>query len=166
MKKLFLSFCFVISALGIGFSCNSSNSRLNSSASDTSTIISLGIRMAISDRYMPGASNVFKPYRFKDSVVFTSENILLKMLPTRESDQNFKILPESEIKALLLADSLRDGLPNYLKIAAFEKNDSGYYILFENLSAFPFGGGGSLGITCKKIGDSIHLLKSSSGSIN
>ena len=76
------------------------------------------------------------------------------------------MLPKQTIYRMLTGESYRHDVPNYLCISRFEKNDTGYYVQVQNLSALPFGGGGSLGLYFKKVGDSLIIADKASGSIN
>ena len=77
-----------------------------------------------------------------------------------------KFIKDREILKILRAGSNNLELPNYLKISRFETTDSGYYVQVQNLSALPFGGGGTLRLYYLKSGDSLTNVKRSATSIN
>lgn len=122
--------------------------------------------MALSTQYMPGADAVKRPYIFYDSVLLTSNAIPLDKLPISVGIQKFKIMDERKLLDVLRTDSNNWDQPNYLDISRIERNDSGYYIQVQNLSAFPFGGGGAMGLYFLKRGDSVTLVKSLGSFIN
>jgi hypothetical protein len=90
----------------------------------------------------------------------------LDILPSSIGQQKFKILPQSEIYALIKKDSNLTRVPNYLLLNRFEKSDTGYYVQLQNLSCLDYGGGGSLGLYLKMEKDSFVVIKRSSSSIN
>jgi hypothetical protein len=134
--------------------------------SDTTFLLNQVLNDATSGRFMPDADAVMRPYYFKDSILLTSKIISLDLLPTSIGDRKFKIMAEKEILSMLRTDSNNLHLPNYLIVSEFEKNDSGYYVQIQNLSALPFGGGGALGLYYIKKGDSLINIKRAASSIN
>jgi len=76
------------------------------------------------------------------------------------------VLSKETIHEVLTGESYKHDVPNYLCISQFEKSDTGYYIQIQNLSALPFGGGGSLGLYFKKAGDTLMIVNKVSSSIN
>ncbi len=115
---------------------------------------------------MPSAYPLTYKYKFGDSMLLTSNALPLSILPSIVGYQKFKILPQSEICALIKNDSNLSQVPNYLLLNRFEKNDTGYYVLLQSLSCRDFEGGGSLGLYLKKEKDSFIVIKRSSSSIN
>jgi hypothetical protein len=148
------------------WSCKGQRDQIVRPVTDTTLLLNQSLRDAISVRFMPGADAVTRPYRFKDSILLTSKVISLNLLPVSIDEHNFKIMAEHDILSILRGDSNNLNLPNYLILSGFEKNDSGYYVQVQNLSALPFGGGGSLGMYYVKKGDSLINVKRSSLSIN
>ncbi len=115
---------------------------------------------------MPSASALRKPSKFGDTILLTAIPVSLELLPTKSGEYIFKVLPKETIQKVLTEESYRHDVPNYLCISQFEKNDTGYYIQVQNLSALPFGGGGSLGLYFKKSGDTLTIVDKASSSIN
>jgi hypothetical protein len=134
--------------------------------SDTTFLLNQVLNDATSDKFMPDADAVTRPYYFKDSILLTSKVITLDLLPASIGDRKFKIMTEKEILSILRKDSNNLRLPNYLIVSEFEKNDSGYYVQIQNRSALPFGGGGALGLYYIKKGDSLINIKRLASSIN
>ncbi len=151
------------------FLVSCSNPKSNSEIrgkNDTVKIIELAIRTAFDHENLPGISPLKYNYRFNDSILFTSDVLLLSYLPQTVDSISFKILSKNQISAMLIADSNELNLPNYLSIADFEKNDTGYYVNIKSLSCFPFGEGGSCGIYITDNKGSFLVSEKHSWSIN
>ncbi|RZK05833.1 MAG: hypothetical protein EOO46_15610 [Flavobacterium sp.] len=128
--------------------------------SDTTIVLNAALRQATSVEFMPSASALRRTSRFGDTILLTVVPLSLEVLPTKSGNDIFKVLPKQTIYRILTGESYRHDIPNYLCVSQFEKNDTGYYIQVQNLSALPFGGGGSLGLYFKKVGDSLSILNS------
>jgi len=163
MKFLFLNFYILLNLL---FACQSNVPVTVKQENDTSKILKTVITDGVSDRYMPSTDPLTYKYKFGDSVLLTSNVLPLDILPSSIAHQKFKILPQSEIYALIKKDSILTHVPNYLLLNQFEKSDTGYYVQLQSLSCRDFGGGGSLGLYLKKEKDSFIVIKRSSSSIN
>jgi hypothetical protein len=163
MKLFYLSFYILLNSL---FGCQSNTPIIVKQENDTSKILNTVIKDGISDRYMPSADPLTYKYKFGDSILLTSNVLPLDILPSSIGRQKFKILPRSEIYALIKKDSTLTHVPNYLLLTQFEKSDTGYYVQLQSLSCWDFGGGGSLGLYLKKEKDSFVVIKRSSSSIN
>jgi hypothetical protein len=159
------NFASVILLLAL-WSCKGQMDQTAGPVSDTTLLINQALSDAISVRFMPDADAVTRPYLFSDSILLTSKVISLDLLPVSIEDRNFKVMAEHDILRMLRADSSNLCLPNYLIFSRLEANDSGYYVQVQNLSALPFGGGGSLGMYYQKKGDSLIIVNRSASSIN
>lgn len=136
------------------------------SISDTTKILSITLKEALSVESMPSASSLKLSSKYDDSILLTATPISLELLPAKSGEQFFKVLPKETIYKILKSESHRQDVPNYLCISKFEKNDTGYYIQVQNLSAIPFGGGGCLGLYFKKSRDTLIIVDKVSSSIN
>jgi hypothetical protein len=165
MKLLYLNLCILLNLL---FACqnNVPVTVKQENENDTSNVLKTVIGEGISDRHMPSADPLTYKYKFGDSILLTSTVLPLGMLPSNIGNQKFKILPQSEICALIKRDSNLTRVPNYLLLNRFEKSDTGYYVLLQNLSCLDYGGGGSLSLYLKKDKDSFVVINRSSSSIN
>lgn len=134
--------------------------------SDTTLVLNQALSEAVSVKFMPGASALTQPYRFKDSILLTSKASLLSFLPSSVGSQKFKVLESDKIISMLRADSNNPNLPNYLIVSDFVTNDSGYYLQVQNLSSLPYGGGGSLGLYYIKNANTLMNVKRSAWAIN
>ena len=141
-------------------------SEVTRSDNDTLKILRVALQQGISGEFMPSASPLKRQYRFKDSILLTSDILPLNILPSSIENHKFKVLPKQEICLMILADSNMAELPNYLLVSNIEKSDTGYYIQVRSLSCLPYGGGGSLGLYLKKVGDTLKILNQSASSIN
>ena len=147
-------------------SCKNQKEQTVPPVNDTTLVLNQALSDAVSVRFMPDASALTQPYHFKDSILLTSKIGFLNLLPVSVGGQKFKVMEENKITSILRADSNNLNLPNYLIVSDFESNDSGYYIQVQNLSTFPYGGGGSLELYYIKKGDSLINVKKSAWSIN
>lgn len=134
--------------------------------SDTMKVLQAALKRGTSDEFMPEVFPLQRKYRFGDSILLTSEVLPLDLLPSTVDNQKFKILPQQLICKMINADSSMADLPNYLSVKRFEKRDTGYYVQVCSLSCFLFGGGGTLGLYFKKVGDSLIIVHQSATSIN
>jgi hypothetical protein len=163
MKALTFTFLLIITTL----SCqNRSVKIVQQQKSDTARIIEIALEEGTSIHRMPEASGLERNYKFGDSILLTSKVLPLNMLPSNLHSQRFKILTEEEICTIIRRDSNLDEVPNYLMITHLERSDTGYYVFVQSLSCRPFGGGGSLRLYFKKIGDSWIVVTRASSSIN
>lgn len=133
---------------------------------DTIRVLRTALHQGISGAFMPSASRLSLPYHFGDSVLLTSDILSLPVLLTSIKNQKFKVLLKEEICSMIVADTHMTELPNYLTISKFEKSETGYYVQLRNLSCLSFGGGGSLGLYFKKVGDSLTIVNRAASSIN
>jgi len=147
-------------------SCEARPTVVDKPISDTTKVLSITLKQATSVEFMPSASALRRPSKFSDSILLTAIPISLDLLPTKSGGQIFKVLPKETIHKILTGESYRHDVPNYLSITQFEKSDTGYYIQVQNLSVLPFGGGGTLGLSFKKSGDTLTITDKVSGSIN
>lgn len=115
---------------------------------------------------MPSIDPLKYSYRFKDSILFTSDTLSLSVLPQNIDSINFKIISHSQICFLIRADSNMERVPNFLTISSFEKSDTGYYVQIASKSCLPFGGGGIMGIYISKEKDSFIVKSKMTSSIN
>jgi hypothetical protein len=134
--------------------------------SDTTFVINAALKQATCVEFMPDASALRIPSKFGDTILLSSVLLPLEILPTKSGNDIFKVLPKEVIYRVLTGESYRHDVPNYLCISQFEKNDTGYYIQIQNLSALPFGGGGLLGLYFKKVGDTLSIVNKAASSIN
>lgn len=135
-------------------------------ANDTIGVLNF-VLTTIFDVYpLPDLSSVQVPYRFKDSVLFTSDVLPLSILPRQYNGMPFKILPQKQICSMLVSDSLLPEVPNFLGVKVFEKSDTGYYVHIQSRSCLPFGGGGTMGLYIGKRNDSFVIQDIRSSSIN
>jgi hypothetical protein len=134
--------------------------------SDTTVLLRESLRKAISVEFMPDADALTSSEIFNDTIFLTSSAVPLNMLPISIDNWNFKILEEQEIIKVFGLNTGDREAPNYLKLKVFERNDYGYYIHVQNLSAVAYGGGGSLGLYYQRKGDSLINVKRLSTSIN
>lgn len=146
--------------------CTTGSSRSIKPKNDTIKVLELALRTAFFHKNLPGYSPLMRPYHFKDSILFSSNILPLRMLPANLGTINFKILPVKEIRLMIQKDSNISDPPNYLFIRSFEKNDTGYYVDIESLSYERFGGGGSIGVYITKEKDSFVVKDKMSTSIN
>ncbi len=79
------------------------------------------MRTAFDHENLPDISPLKYNYRFKDSILFTTNVLLLSNLPKTADSINFKIISKDKICAMLIADSNKLKLPDYLIIDVFEK---------------------------------------------
>ena len=147
-------------------SCNESNTVSISPKDDTTRVIELALRTAFYHHNLPSIDPLSYPYHFKDSILFTSDNLPLHFLPQTLDSLNFKILSLDKICPMILADSKMEKTPNYLIVRNLEKSDTGYYVHLGSLSCRPYGGGGSIGIYIEKKKDSFIVKSKMSSSIN
>ncbi|MEJ8840889.1 hypothetical protein WG954_00745 [Lacibacter sp. H375] len=148
------------------FSCETKPTITDKSINDTTRVLATVLEQAISVEFMPSASALKRVSKFSDSILLTADSLPLGLLPKKSGEQIFKVLPKETIYKILTGLSYRQEPPNYLCISRFEKSDTGYYVQTQNLSALPFGEGGSLGLYLKEDGDSLKIIKKSSWSIN
>jgi len=148
------------------FSCDTQPTTADKPVSDTTIVLNAALNHATSIEFMPEASALRRPSKFGDTILLTCEPLPLDILPTKSGNEIFKVLPKQTIYRMLTGESYRHDVPNYLCISQFEKNDTGYYVQVQNVSALPFGGGGSLGLYFKKVGDSLIIANKASSSIN
>lgn len=148
------------------FSCETKPTNTKKPINDTTRVLITVVKHAISVDFMPSASALKRISKFGDSILLTADSLSLDLLPTKSGEQIFKVLPKETIYKILTGLSYRQDPPNYLCISRFEKSDTGYYVQTQNLSVLPFGGGGSLGLYLKIVGDSLKIVKRSSLSIN
>lgn len=147
-------------------SCGTRSTTADKSVSDTTIVLNTALKQATSIEFMPDVSALRRPSKFGDTILLTCEPLPLEILPTKSGNDIFKVLPKQTIYRILTGESYRHDIPNYLCVSQFEKNDTGYYVQVQNLSALPFGGGGSLGLYFKKVGDSLLIIDKASSSIN
>lgn len=147
-------------------SCEISNAKIKQTKNDTTKVLELALLTAFYHENLPGITALKYPYRFKDSILFTSDSLSLITLPLNIDTLKFKILTKTEILSMLYADSNMDKLPNYLSVERFERSDTGYYVNILSLSSIHFGGGGSIGLYIAKVKDSFIVKSKMSSSIN
>lgn len=148
------------------FACENKDKNFSTPANDTVNILQTALSKAISGRYMPDASALRIKYKFGDSILLASEILPLNILPSKAGDRLFKIMPWEKICQIVKQDSAIEEVPNYLFVAAFQKNDSGYFVRLESLSCRKYGGGGILALYFRKLKDSFIVTDSGSASIN
>jgi hypothetical protein len=165
MKSFNFGILFLLVAL---WSCKNHKEKAfpQGAVSDTTLVLNQALSEAVSVKFMPGASALTRPYRFKDSILVTSKASLLSFLPVSVGRQKFKVMESHAIISILRADSNNLNLPHYLIVSDFVANDSGYYLQVQNLSSLPYGGGGSLGLYYIENGDTLMNVKRSAWSIN
>jgi len=163
MKSLLL--CSIV-LLSHHCSCNIQTNLIEPTESDTTVLLRESLSMAISVEFMPDAGALTSPGFFDDTIFLTSSTIPLKLLPMSIDVRNFKILEEQEILKVFGLNTDDRKAPNYLKLIEFEKNDYGYYIQVQNLSAYPYRGGGSLELYYERMGDSLINVRRLSSSID
>src|SRR5258706_16307939 len=111
MKFFYLIFYIPLNLL---FACQSNVPVILEQENDTGILLKTVINEAITDRYMPSAYPLTYKYKFGDSMLLTSNALPLSILPSIVGYQKFKILPQSEICALIKNDSNLSQVPNYL----------------------------------------------------
>ncbi len=158
----FNSFIYILTL----FSCGDKVTESKHSDNDTLKILRVALHQGISDEFMPSASPLKRKYRYEDSILLTSDILPLNILLSSIENQKFKVLPRQQICSTIVADSNMAELPNYLSVTRLEKSDTGYYIQVRSLSCMPYGGGGSLGLYFKKVGDTLKIVDQSASSIN
>lgn len=140
-------------------SCETNPRNTDKPINDTTRVLATVLKQAISVEFMPSASELRRSSKFGDSILLTADSISLELLPTKSGEQIFKVLSKETIYKILTGLSYKQEPPNYLCISRFEKSDTGYYVQTQNLSALPFGGGGSLGLYLKEDVDSLKIIK-------
>jgi hypothetical protein len=133
---------------------------------DTAKVLELALKTAFYHQNLPSYSPLVRPYRFKDSILFSSNILPLTMLPSNLDTIKFKVLPENVIRLMIQKDSNISNPPNYLFVRSFARSDTGYYVIIESLSCQQLGGGGSIGIDIAKEKDSFIVKGKLSSSIN
>jgi hypothetical protein len=98
MKLLFLSFYLLLILI---FACQSNVPVVIKQENDTSSVLKTVIGEGILTGHMPSADPLTYKYKFGDSILLTSTVLPLDMLPSNIGNQNFKILTQSEICALI-----------------------------------------------------------------
>jgi hypothetical protein len=156
-------FCTLIISL---VSCKSPTLKVVQPKNDTTKILELAIRTAFYHESLPSCDRLKDDYRFKDSILFTTDSLPLESLPISIDTMKFKILPKDQICLMIRADSNMEQVPNYLCIRTFEKNDTGYYLSIQSLSCLSFGGGGGIGMHIIQEGDSFIVKDRTTFSIN
>jgi hypothetical protein len=147
-------------------SCRDYPNRIDNLPNDTTRLFELSIRYGLSDRYMPEASALHIKYRFGDSILLTSDKLSLKLLPSEVDGQYFKKLPFVDFCKMIQNDSLNLTPPNVLVIYDVQKNDTGYSVMLGSRSCRKFGGGGTLNLDFKRVGDSLIVVGRGASSIN
>jgi hypothetical protein len=148
------------------FSCSSKSLEVSRVKNDTLILIENAVAMVSTGEHMPGAGPLKVKYRFGDSILLTSAVLSPELLPSNLNGQHYKVVPLESICPMLTADSAVEELPNYLSVHKFEKNDTGYFVQMMSRSCMDFGGGGSLMLFYKKVGDSLTLVDQSASSLN
>ncbi len=147
-------------------SCKNSNTKILQPKNDTTKVLELALKTAFYHGNLPSISPLKYPYRFKDSILFTTNSLPLLALPLNIDTLKFKILSKNQILSILIADNNMDKLPNYLSVARFERSDTGYYVQIQSLSSVQYGGGGDIGIYIAKVKDSFIVKSKMINSIN
>jgi hypothetical protein len=162
MKKLKL-WCFAI----ISFcSCRNASPEHVKPVSDTIKVLELAIRTAFYHDNLPDLSSLKQPYYFKDSILVTSKNLPISILPQTIDSFKFKILTKSKIDSLSKLKNNFGKLPNYLCVRSLERSDTSFYVILTSESMLPLSGGGSISITILKDKDSLIVKNISASSIN
>ena len=156
----------IVIILIILVSCEDPKTDLANITTDTTKVLELAIRTAFYRHNLPDIGPLMRQYRFKDSILFTSDSLPLSSLPLTLDSLKFKILSKSQICFFINADSNISILPNYLYVGHFEKSDTGYYINIQSRSCLRYGGGGSIGIYIAKDKDSFIVRETHSTSLN
>lgn len=166
MKYFILGFYLMLQEL----SCNTLETDSHSSPAigDTTRVLVLAIRTAFYHGNLPEIYTLYSSRQFNDSIWFTSDSLPLSILPKKVDSINFKILKKDQIRKMLTVGNTDTTTQktNFLLISAFEKNDTGYYVIVESRSCLKFGGGGSFGLEIKKEKDSFIVKSIMSSSIN
>jgi hypothetical protein len=131
--------------------CADKNGNQGSSTADTTQVVELALKTVMTESF-PEMNDVKKKNSFGDSVFLTTNLFPLAKLPSAIDSFHFKVLPDSTICTVIKSDTLSvDSLPNYLRLQAFEKTDTGYFIQFESVNCVP--------IASKDAAVSLHILK-------
>ena len=116
--------------------CRGKNSGTTSATADTTQVIELALKTALGQDF-PEMDAVKTKSIFGDSIFFTTALFPLSTLPSKIDSFTFKIMPDTLICPLLKTDTVSAELPNYLRLQAFEKTDSGYFVQFESMLCIP-----------------------------
>ena len=116
--------------------CGSRNSGQTPSNADTTQVIELALKTALGHDF-PEMDAVKSTVAFGDSIFFTTSLFSLSKLPAKVDSFSFKIMPDTSICPLLKKDTISAELPNYLRLQAFQKTDSGYFVQFESMFCIP-----------------------------
>lgn len=130
---------------------------------DTASLLEKACFMAAEGAYMPGASPLGE--KGKDSIVLTSHSVSLQSLRENEALKKFIIIPGDSVCSFLSSNK-RSLRKNYLCVSTFEKSDTGYFVKMESLPCEKYGGGGTLGLCFKIVGDSIIIVCQGASSLN
>ncbi len=131
--------------------CSGKNGKQILSTADTTQVVELALKTVMTESF-PQMNDVKKKNSFGDSVFLTTNLFPLVKLPSAIDSFHFKVLPDSTICSVIKSDTLSaDSLPNYLRLQAFEKTDTGYFVQFESVNCVP--------IASKDAAVSLHILK-------
>lgn len=127
--RLSLLFLIVLSA------CTEQSSRQVIATEDTTRVIEVALRTVLEQPF-PDMDGIRRKSSFNDSIFLTTELMPLNKLPVSVDSFRFKILPDSAICSMIKSDTVAD-LPNFLKLQAFEKTDTDYFVKFESVDCIP-----------------------------
>ena len=116
--------------------CGNRNAGHNSSTADTTQVIELALKTALGQDF-PEMDAVKLNSVFGDSIFFTTSLLPLSILPSSVDSFKFRIMPDTMICPLLKTDTVSPELPNYLRLQAFQKTDSDYYVEFQSVFCIP-----------------------------
>lgn len=139
-------------------SCTNRDGQVSQSKNDTTTAIELAVKTALEEDF-PEMAPVKRKDKLKDSIFITTNLLPLANLPQRIDSFRFKILPDTLVCSAIKSDTLSGDFPNYIKLLAFEKRDTGYFVQLESLSCQSGGEGGSVGIFIVKTKDKFVFKK-------
>lgn len=105
-------------------------------SADTTQVIELALKTALGQQF-PEMDAVKRRSIFQDSILFTTSLFSIEKLPPRVDSFKFKIMPDTMICPLLKTDTISTELPNYLRLQAFQKTDTGYFVQFESVICIP-----------------------------
>jgi len=129
MRPLFI-LLFILTA------CADKSNKQTSSTADTTQVIELALKTVLGQPF-PDMDGVKRKSIFHDSIFLTTNLLPLSRLPSSVDSFRFKILPDTMICSAIKADTVTTELPNYLKLQAFEKTDTGYFVRFESIDCIP-----------------------------
>ena len=120
----------------IATACTDKSRKQTSSAADTTQVIEVALKTVLGEPF-PEMDGIKRKSSFNDSIFLTTNLFPLASLPASVDSFRFKILPDTMICSIIKSDTAAAELPNYLRLQAFEKTDTDYFVRFESVDCIP-----------------------------